>query len=70
MGADERGKLKTLLNYWAEHNQEHSKEVRDWADKTRALGEARVAGEMLRAAKAMDKASVWLLKSLKRLEGA
>jgi len=68
MGIDGRAKLRALLNYWAEHNQEHSQEVRDWADKARAFGEVRVAEEMLQAAKAMDKASGLLSKSLKRLE--
>ena len=68
MGSDDRVKLKALLNYWVEHNQEHSQEVRGRADKARAFGEVRVAEEMLQAAKAMDKASGLLSKSLKRLE--
>ena len=68
MGSDDRAKLRALLNYWVEHNQEHSQEVKDWADKARSLGEAKVAEEMVQAAKAMDKASALLSQSLKRLE--
>jgi len=70
MGMDERAKLKTLLNYWIEHNREHSQEFREWADKAKAMGETEVAGEMLQAVQEMDKASGLLSQSLKRLEEA
>jgi len=68
MSSDERAKLKTLLNYWVEHNREHSQEFKEWADKARVMGEAKVAEEMLRAVQAMDRASGLLSQSLKRLE--
>jgi len=68
MGSDDRVKLKALLNYWVEHNREHSQEFTEWADKAKSLGEVKVAEEMLQAAKAMDKASGLLSRSLKRLE--
>jgi nickel/cobalt exporter len=68
MGMDEKAKLKKLLNYWVEHNREHSEEFREWADKAKAMGETEVAGEMLEAVREMDKASELLLQSLKRLE--
>ena len=68
MVSDERDKLKTLLDYLAEHNQEHSQEVRDWAHKAGIMGETRLAEDMLQAAKAMDNASVLLYESLKRME--
>jgi hypothetical protein len=70
MVSSEHEKLKTLLNYWAEHNREHSQEIKDWADKARALGEIEVAEEMLRASQEMDKSSGLLSQSLKRLEEA
>ena len=70
MGSDDRDKLKVLLNYWIEHNREHSQEVRDWSGKARVLGEGKVAEEMLRAAKEMDKSSGLLSQALKRLEEA
>ena len=68
MGSDERAKLRTLLTYWIDHNQEHSQEFKEWAYKARAFGEAEVAEEILQAVEAMDKASGLLSQSLKRLE--
>ena len=65
---DERAKLKTLLNYWIEHNKEHSQEFREWASKAKVLGEAQACEEMLRAAQEMDKASESLSRALRRLE--
>jgi len=70
MGSEEMAKLRTLLNYWVEHNREHSQEFREWADKAKAFGEIEVADEMLQAAEGMDKASQLLSQSLKRLEEA
>jgi nickel/cobalt exporter len=70
MGSDERAKLKTLLNYWIEHNREHGDEFKEWADKARAMGETEVAEKVLQAAQAMDSASGLLSQSLKRLEEA
>jgi len=68
MGDEERAKLRTLLNYWIEHNKEHSQEFKEWADKAKALGEAEAGAEMLQAAQEMDKASQILSKALGRLE--
>ena len=68
MVSGERDKLKTLLDYLVEHNQEHSQEVRDWAHKASIMGETRLAEDMLQAAKAMDNAGVLLYESLKRME--
>jgi nickel/cobalt exporter len=68
MVSEERAKLRALLNYWVEHNREHSQEFREWADRAKALGEVEVAEEMFRAAQEMDKASGLLSQSLKRLE--
>ena len=70
MSSDEKAKLRALLNYWVEHNQEHSQEVREWAAKAKALGEVRVAEKMLQASREMDKASGLLTQSLKKLEEA
>jgi hypothetical protein len=69
VGSEERDKLRVLLNYWVEHNREHSQEFREWADKAKAFGEVEIADEMLLAAQEMDKASKLLSQSLKRLEG-
>ncbi|MFC1941608.1 hypothetical protein ACFLWU_00105 [Chloroflexota bacterium] len=70
MGSDEITKLRILLNYWMEHNQEHSQEFKEWADKAKVMGEGQVAEEILQAAEAMDKAGGLLSQSLKRLEEA
>ena len=67
MSGDERDKLRTLLNYWVAHNREHSDEFREWADKAKGMGEVEVAGEILQAVAAMDRAGVLLSQSLKRL---
>ena len=69
MGDDEIGKLKTLLNYWIAHNEEHSQEFREWAQKAKTLGEVEAGAEMLEAAKEMDKANEPLLRALTRLGG-
>jgi hypothetical protein len=69
VGSEERSKLRVLLNYWVEHNRDHSQEFREWADKAKAFGEVEIADEMLLAAQEMDKASKLLSQSLKRLEG-
>ena len=66
---DERAKLRALLNYWIEHNKEHSQEFREWVSKAKALGEAEVGEDMLQAAQEMDKASEILARALGRIEG-
>ena len=68
MGNDERAKLKTLLNYWLEHNKEHSQEFREWAEKAKVFGEAEAYEQMLQAAQQMDKANEYLSQALSRLE--
>jgi len=68
MDNDERVKLKTLLNYWIEHNKEHSQEFRQWAGKAKVFGEAEAYEQMLQAAQEMDKASESLSRALSRLE--
>jgi hypothetical protein len=66
---DERAKLSTMLNYWMEHNEEHSQEFREWADKAKEFGEAEVSDEILTAAQEMDRANESLSRALKRLGG-
>jgi nickel/cobalt exporter len=70
MGSDEKAKLKALLNYWVEHNQEHSQEFKEWVAKAEALGEKEVAEELWLASQEMDKVSEILSKTLKRLQEA
>jgi len=70
MSSDEKSKLKTLLSYWVEHNEEHSHEFKVWAEKARQMGEEEVAAEILQAVGNMDRVSEILSKTLKRLEEA
>ena len=67
MNIDERTKLKALLNYWIEHNREHSQEFNEWAEKAKELGEDEVGEAMLRAVQEMDKSSQLLVKALEKL---
>ena len=69
MSNDERAKLRTLLNYWIEHNKEHSQEFREWVSKAKAFGEPEVGEKMLQAAQEMDKASEILSQALGGLAG-
>jgi len=68
MSSDEKEKLKTLLKYWIEHNQEHSEEFKEWAEKAEKMGEAEVGGEILQAVGNMDKVTEILSNILRKLE--
>jgi hypothetical protein len=70
MSSDDREKLTKLLGYWVEHNQEHSEEFKEWAEKARDMGEAEAAAEILEAVANMDKVSAILSGTLKRLGGS
>ena len=66
---DDKMKLSTMLNYWLEHNKEHSEEFREWAEKARGFGEAKVSAEILAAVQEMDRANEFLSRALKGLAG-
>ena len=68
MSAGEKSRLRTLLHYWLDHNNEHSQEFREWAGKVKTFGEAEAYEQMLQAAQDMDKASESLSRALSRLE--
>jgi len=63
---DVREKLRILLDYWIEHNNEHEKEFRDWADKV-ASSSAEVAQQLRKAAIKMAAASDELMKAKEAL---
>lgn len=67
MSADDKTKLKTLLSYWIEHNEEHSQEFKEWAEKARQMGEEQVATEILLAVQNMDKVTDILSGTMKKL---
>lgn len=63
---DVRKKLQTLIDYWIEHNSEHEKEFRDWADKA-ASSSTEVAKQLKEAATKMAEASDELMKARRAL---
>jgi len=63
---DIQKKLQTLLDYWIEHNSEHEKEFRDWADKA-ASSSTEVAQQLREAAAKMAAASNELMKAKQAL---
>jgi hypothetical protein len=67
MGKDDKANLKALLKYWIAHNQDHSVEFKEWAEKANAMGECEVADELRKAVEQMDKANALFSKSLKKL---
>lgn len=68
MSNDERAKLRTIINYWMRHNEEHCQEFKEWADKAREFGEADAGKEILRAAQELDKTNGFLSRALSRLK--
>jgi hypothetical protein len=63
---DVQEKLKILLDYWIEHNSEHEKEFRDWADKA-ASSSTEVAQQLQKAATKMAAVSDELMKAKQAL---
>ena len=63
---DVRNRLRTLTDYWIEHNSEHEKEFRDWADKA-AESSTEVAEQLKEAAARMAEASDELMKAKRAL---
>ena len=44
-------RLRTLVDYWIDHNQEHEEEMRQWAGKAAPLGPQVAEGLQMAAAK-------------------
>jgi rubrerythrin len=63
---DLQEKLKVLLDYWIEHNSEHEKEFRDWADKVDSLS-TELAQQLREAASKMAAVSNELMKAKQAL---
>jgi len=63
---DVQEKLRILLDYWIEHNSEHEKEFRDWADKVVSLS-TEVAQQLREAAAKMAAVSNELTKAKQAL---
>ncbi len=63
---DVQEKLRILLDYWIEHNSEHEKEFRNWADKAGPLSNE-VAQQLREAAAKMAATSSELMKAKQAL---
>ena len=63
---DVQEKLHILLDYWIEHNSEHEKEFRDWADKV-VPSSTEVAQQLQKAATKMAAVSNELMKAKQAL---
>lgn len=68
MADNDKAKLKTLLNYWIKHNEEHEREFREWAGKAGASGAVEAGAHLLRAAQEMYQATEFLSKARRELE--
>ena len=67
MNEDEKIQLKTMLNYLIDHNEEHSQEFREWAEKAKTSGESEVCDQILQAADDLDRANEALNRALQKL---
>jgi rubrerythrin len=63
---DVREKLRILLDHWIEHNSEHEKELRNWADKVTSSS-VEVAQQLQKAATKMAAVSDELMKAKQAL---
>jgi len=63
---DVQEKLRILLDYWIEHNNEHEQEFLEWSDKITALSDE-VAQQLREAAAKMSAASAELMKAKQAL---
>jgi hypothetical protein len=66
MGSEEV-KIRTLLDYWIEHNKEHGQEFKEWAEKMKEVDKPIVSSELLQASMDMDNATEHLYKARERL---
>ncbi|HEY94781.1 MAG TPA: hypothetical protein G4O15_07570 [Dehalococcoidia bacterium] len=66
MGSDLE-KIRTLLDYWIEHNKEHGQEFTEWAEKMKDADKPIVSAELLQASLDMDKATEHLFKAREKL---
>ena len=63
---DVKEKLRILLDYLIEHNNEHEQEFREWADKIGSLSNE-VTQQLREAAAKMSAASAELMKAKQAL---
>ena len=64
MATIDQEKLRVLLPHWIEHNGEHAKEFRGWAERAGVAGSA-----LLDAARLLEEANIRLQEGLEQLGG-
>jgi nickel/cobalt exporter len=62
---NEKEKLSLLLVYWIEHNKEHEKDFKRWAEKAKGFGEigAEVYEAIIEAVEHMEEVNECLFKA-------
>jgi hypothetical protein len=60
----EKGKLITLLNYLIEHNTEHSKELTELAEKSKAVANNAALNKIRKASRIMMESTEYLKQAL------
>jgi hypothetical protein len=68
MAETEKEKLRVLLNYWIEHNEEHGDEFKEWAQKAQSLHWLDIQKSLSEASQQMVKTNQFLLSALKSLD--
>ena len=63
MAMSDLEKLRVLLPHWVEHNEEHNKEFRKWAERARAEGQPEAHDELLTAVDLIEKANASLRRA-------
>jgi thioredoxin 1 len=66
---DEKGRLKSILTSWVEHNREDSEKFRKWKEKVNDAESDSVYRAILQGAQDMESANDKLLQLLTQLEG-
>ena len=69
MSKEEKENLQALLKYWIAHNEDHSTEFSEWAEKAKSMGELEVSKDLKQAVEYMNKANALFSQSLKKLGG-
>ena len=59
--------LGLLLDHWADHNQEHAKEYKNWVDKMNAVGKTEVSKAIEEAIALIGQADEHLMEAKKAL---
>jgi hypothetical protein len=67
MAGTDMEKLQILVGHWIEHNEEHAREFRKWAERAKSSGGIAVHDDILNAIEKLRDANEHLRKALDRL---